>query len=296
MINEPLTPISILVAEDVESTRRIVQRFLETIGYAADIVKDGIEAVESFKSKHYDLVMMDLQMPGMDGITAVDKIKEYIASQGTQYPYFVAQTNVIRESDEERYQAVGFDKAMFKPVNLEKLRYCIELAIQRKIYVQNLPHKLNRQFAEQNPLKILVCDDERINGLVTLKQLNALGYESHYVSSGYDAIESIEHEHYDAILMDIRMPEFDGFATTDTIREIFYQRKTNKIPSIIALTTIEMLQSKTYYREGMFENHLVKPLQIEKLAHALHIASQRAQILGVSDTENTSAAEQKTNP
>lgn len=269
-------PINILATEDNETTRKIIARFLLNMGYKADFAKDGEEAIELFLKETYDLVFMDLKMPKMDGITAVDHMKAHIASTDKTYPFFVALTQNVAPADEKRFHEVGFDRTVMKPVSPEKLRNSIEIALQRKIYIESLPSKLNRNFAKDFPLNALVVDDEPINGRVTMKYLEALGYQPKYVSNGYEAIEIVRDNQYHIILMDIRMPEIDGFSTTDVIREHFYLKKCALMcPSIVALTSIEMIESQRSYRDGMFDNHIVKPIQIEKLASILYIAHQR---------------------
>lgn|GEM_PF-6455245 len=273
-------PISILVVEDNESTRKIILKFLASLGYTADIAVNGLDAVESFRWKNYEMVLMDLQMPEMDGITATDKIKSEVARESGVYPFFVAVTNEVKEADETRYHEVGFERTVFKPVNADKLRCCIEWAIQRKIFIQNLPSSLNNGFACQHPLSVLLVEDEKINARVTVKQLEYIGYGCHHVENGRLAVDAVKNNNYDIVFMDIRMPEMDGFQATDTIRDWFSGKGFMRCPSIVALTTIEMLENKQGHRDGLFDNHLLKPLQIEKLAHTLYVAHQRKELIG----------------
>lgn len=274
-------PISILVVEDDEPTRMIISKFLQSLGYSADVVVNGLEAVDKFSRKTYELVLMDLQMPEMDGITATDRIKGNLAREGGNYPFFVAVTNEVKQADETRYLEVGFDRSVFKPVNADKLRCCIEWAIQRKIFIQNLPASLNQQFASQHPLSVLLVEDEKINARVTTKQLEYLGYECTHAANGMHAVQLVKNHSYDIVFMDIRMPKMDGFQATDAIREVCFNKGHAQCPSIVALTSFEMLNNKIGYREGMFDNHLLKPLQIEKIAHALYVAHQRKALIAL---------------
>lgn len=270
-------PISILVAEDNESTLKIIRSFLERLGYKADFANNGQEAVEMFSKKTYDLIFMDLNMPNMDGISALDCIKTDIASSDKTYPLQVALTENIDQDDKDRFTEVAFDRTVMKPVSPENLRDCIENALQRKIYIESLPSKLNRKFGNDYPLNVLVVDDEPINGRVTMKYLEAIGYHPTYVNNGLEAIELTKTNSYDIIFMDIRMPEMDGFETTDRIREQFYEEKAQGpfSPSIVALTSVEILETKQGYSAGMFDNHLTKPIQVEKLANILYVSYER---------------------
>ncbi len=116
--------LSILAAEDNQTNREVIKLVLRHIGHAVDLVVNGAEAVEAVRNKHYDLLLLDMQMPVMDGLTATEEICRL-------FPYpskrvcMVALTANALAGDRERCLAAGMDDFLTKPVLPAELRACI---------------------------------------------------------------------------------------------------------------------------------------------------------------------------
>ncbi len=113
--------VRILVAEDHPVNQRITTRFLEKLGIAWELVANGEEALDAVKKTTFDLVLMDVQMPVMDGLEATLAIRRLEALRGTHVPIIALTANVLEEHRKEAKQA-GFDDYLAKPVTLEQLR------------------------------------------------------------------------------------------------------------------------------------------------------------------------------
>jgi PAS domain S-box-containing protein len=115
----------ILLAEDNEINQRITLRLLQKLGLAADAVVNGREAVEALEKRKYDLVLMDCQMPDMDGFEATAVIRSREGSS-SRHQTICALTANAMEGDRERCLAAGMDDYITKPVGLEKLREALD--------------------------------------------------------------------------------------------------------------------------------------------------------------------------
>ena len=107
---------------------------LEKLGYKADVASDGLEAVQSVRRQSYDLVLMDEQMPEMDGVTAA---KEIIKEWGEDRPLIISMTANAMQGDKERYFAAGMDGYVSKPVKIEILANEIERVVQARMKAES---------------------------------------------------------------------------------------------------------------------------------------------------------------
>jgi CheY-like chemotaxis protein len=112
-------PLRILLAEDNVVNQKLALRILQQMGYRADLASNGIEAVESVGRQIYDVVLMDVQMPDMDGL---DAAREICARWGAhERPRIVAMTANAMQGDREMCLAAGMDDYLTKPIRVERL-------------------------------------------------------------------------------------------------------------------------------------------------------------------------------
>jgi signal transduction histidine kinase/ActR/RegA family two-component response regulator len=119
------TGLHVLLAEDNKVNQRVAQRFLERLGHQVTVANDGREAVECWRQQPFDLVLMDVQMPEMDGFEAVAAIREAESALGTRTPV-IALTAHAMSGDRERCLAAGMDGYLTKPVKLAQLVAAID--------------------------------------------------------------------------------------------------------------------------------------------------------------------------
>jgi len=112
-------PLHILLAEDNLVNQKVATRLLEKLGYMADVAANGIEVLQALERQHYDLVLMDIQMPEMDGVEATRRIFELYTEN--ERPRIVAMTAHAMEGDRERYLGVGMDDYVSKPIRVQEL-------------------------------------------------------------------------------------------------------------------------------------------------------------------------------
>jgi CheY-like chemotaxis protein len=110
-------PLSILVAEDNPVNQKLAERVLSKLGYKPEIAANGHEALSAITMKHYDLILMDVQMPEMDGLEATQKIR----ANGGNQPIIIAMTANAMQGDREICLRAGMDDYISKPIKIEDL-------------------------------------------------------------------------------------------------------------------------------------------------------------------------------
>jgi signal transduction histidine kinase/ActR/RegA family two-component response regulator len=113
-----LKPMRILVAEDNPSNQKVLMEMLKRLGYRPDVVADGLEVIKAFERQNYDLVLMDIRMPEINGITVTQVIRKFLPKNG---PKIVAVTAYALVGDREKYLEAGMDDYIAKPVRIGEL-------------------------------------------------------------------------------------------------------------------------------------------------------------------------------
>lgn len=112
-------PLEILVAEDNLINQRLMMDILSLFGYKADSSNDGFEVLKAVKKKRYDLILMDIQMPGMSGEETMHKVKELLKKET---PKIIAVTAYAMQEDRNRFLEKGMDGYLSKPFRIEELK------------------------------------------------------------------------------------------------------------------------------------------------------------------------------
>lgn len=122
----PRLPLRILLAEDNPVNQEVAMRTLEKIGYRADLVQNGLEALEALRRQPYDVVLMDIEMPQMDGLTATQRIREEWQNRPEPAPKIIAITAYAMEGDRQKCFAAGMDGYITKPFRIKALASALE--------------------------------------------------------------------------------------------------------------------------------------------------------------------------
>ena len=118
----------LLVAEDNEINLLVVSRMLEILGYEFDAVENGLDGIKLFEQNEYDLVLTDIQMPGMDGMQVASKIRT-MKTKKRDTPIVAMTANADLE-EAKRFYAVGINDVLAKPFNKAELLKCIKMALE----------------------------------------------------------------------------------------------------------------------------------------------------------------------
>jgi CheY-like chemotaxis protein len=130
-IREKHRDIHVLVAEDNPINQKLALYILQNLGLSVSLVKNGREAVQEFKKRHFDVILMDIQMPEMDGMEATSHIRKLEKNRGSRIP-IIALTAHAAKGDRERFLKAGMDDYIQKPIQIPELVKAIEKGIEKK--------------------------------------------------------------------------------------------------------------------------------------------------------------------
>ncbi|MGL1936355.1 MAG: response regulator [Fibrobacterales bacterium] len=251
----------ILVADDNMINQQVATNVLKKFGLRADAVADGKEAIDALQSICYDLVLMDVQMPVMDGLEATREIRQGIEGIDSAIP-IIALTAGAMQKDKDLCFDSGMNDYLTKPIDpyelKEKLNNWlpdVSESTQAKKPVKDIATYEKNEAAKLSGL-VLIVEDNKLNQRVASKVMDKLGLSVMIAENGKKAIELLQKNPIDIIFMDVQMPEMDGIETTRIIRSGKAGEECKEVP-IIALTA--HAGSKECFAVGM-NDFLSKPI------------------------------------
>jgi len=259
---QSLRGMRVLVVDDNPTAVSILQTYLESFGFEVASTGDGHEAIEAIRASGaggFQLVLMDWQMPGMNGIEAARRIRELVGPERT---VIIMITAFGREEVERQALTAGFDGFLMKPVNPSVL---IDTILNAFGAAAAIPPAQSRAAAEPAVLmgrRVLLVEDNEINQEVARELLLRAGVMVDLAVNGREAVSRVAEADYDAILMDVQMPVMDGLEATRRIRELDSPRAT--VP-IIAMTANAMAEDAQRCLAAGMNDHLGKPVDVKLL-------------------------------
>jgi len=251
---------SVLIVDDNPINQKIMLQKLAQLAMQAQAVSGGAEALEVLQ-EHLDaaapfaLAIIDIQMPDMDGFTLIEKIRQHPGL--TQLPVIVLTSAGLPE-DKERSQRLGVHAYLLKPCRQKDLLKSISTVFVRAEVAAPAPEAPQEE--KKKKLHILLAEDNLVNQKVAKGLLKKEGHTVVIANNGREAVEKYGVEHFDLILMDVQMPEMDGFEATAQIRA--QEQGTSRHIPIIALTAHAMKgYSEKCVAAGM-DAYISKPIII----------------------------------
>lgn len=264
----------VLIVDDNETNRKILSLQCTYWQMIPIPVNSGLEALNLLaEESSFDLMILDMQMPEMDGITLAQKIRQLPNEQNT---HLILLTSMGQIADNALKKEVNFAACLTKPVKQSQLFNTLNWIVQGKSLKNESKSTLktfqaekkeqDSSLANQHPLKILVAEDNTVNQKLIIHLLKRLGYRADVVGNGLEAIASLERQSYDIVLMDVQMPEMDGFETT---RAICKGWTPEQRPRIIALTANAMEGDRETCLASGMDDYISKPIKIKALVEVL---------------------------
>jgi GAF domain-containing protein/CheY-like chemotaxis protein len=259
-----LTGKRVLIVDDNPTNRRVLGLQTAKWGMASRDTGLPSEALDWLNEagEIFDVAILDMHMPEMDGLTLAGLIRE----RHPQLPLVMFSSLGRREAgDTEGW----FSAYLSKPVRQSQLfDTLVTLLAQDAAPKAAQPAKasIDTEMAARHPLRVLLAEDNVVNQKLALRLLSQMGYRADLASNGLEAIESVERQTYDVVLMDVQMPEMDGLEAS---RRICGKWQAGARPRIVAMTANAMDGDRELCLEAGMDDYITKPIRVEALVEAL---------------------------
>ncbi|HSG42769.1 MAG TPA: GAF domain-containing protein, partial [Anaerolineales bacterium] len=254
----------VLIVDDNATNRRILKLQTEKWGMTAYDTEYPREALQLLQDeKHFDLIITDMHMPELDGLMLTREIRKI--EDGKSLPIILLTSLGRRELGADE---LNFSAHLTKPLKPSALYDTLAGIFARNLVTpkpQPAKATMDKEMAKDHPLRILLAEDNQVNQKLALRILNQMGYRADVASNGIEAVESIERQIYDVILMDVQMPEMDGLDATRNIRKLTDVTQ----PHIIAMTANAMEGDREMCIAAGMNDYVSKPIRINELIEAL---------------------------
>lgn len=240
----------LLVDDDVPSLN-LLREAVERSGFKAFAYSDSTQVIDLIHNTHLDLAIIDLDMPEIDGIELIEKIKSLEEFRNLPIIIYTGKENF--EDDVKRIDGLFENLLQKRSTSLEDLQKTIEEMINR--YDQ--PATQEEVKDKKDTVKILLVEDYKHSQIIVTRLLKKNDFDSIVVvENGQEALDAVKLQHYDLILMDMQMPVMNGFEATRKIREL----KDYKDTPIIALTAFAMKGDREKCLDAGATDYIPKPI------------------------------------
>ncbi|HEY7453759.1 MAG TPA: response regulator [Thermoleophilaceae bacterium] len=267
-----LTGKRALVVDDNETNRRILAAYLESWGMdvrASGVPREALGWVRA--EERFAVGILDMHMPEMDGVALARAIREHRSPE--TLPLLLFTSLGRREAGAD---AAGFAAHLTKPIKPSQLFDAIvgALAGQPTRVDRRAPgaRAVDPALADRHPLRILVAEDNVVNQKLALRLLEQMGYRADVAANGFEALAAVERQPYDLVLMDVQMPEMDGFEAS---RAITRRWAAGARPRIVAMTANAMQGDRELCLAAGMDDYLSKPVRVEELMDVLEGTASR---------------------
>ncbi|MBZ5516255.1 MAG: PAS domain S-box protein [Acidobacteriia bacterium] len=266
-----LRNLPVLIVDDNPTNRRILDTMLKHWQMQTTLADGGQSGLAAMKvaresGKAYPLVIVDSQMPDMDGFTLIARIKEDPALAGAT---IMMLTSAGQRGDAARCRKLGVAAYLIKPIRQSELLEAILTALDLKSSGQAQPPLITRHSLREarQRLRVLVAEDNVVNQQFIARVLEKRGHTATVVSDGRAALAALEKAPYDLVLMDVQMPELDGFKATALIRE--REGPKGQHTPIIAMTAHAMKGDCERCLAAGMDAYVSKPVNVSELMTAI---------------------------
>jgi len=251
----------ILVVDDNATNRRILALQTARWGMQVRDTEFPAQALEWLSREAFDLAILDMHMPEMDGVALARAIRK----AGHSLPLVLFSSLGRKETVDGVFAAT-----LAKPLRQSQLFDALvgllgPVAGPGSAKAAAKP-KTGAQMAQRHPLRILLAEDNAVNQKLAFRLLQQMGYRADVAGNGLEAVQSVQRQAYDVVLMDVQMPEMDGLEATRRIRG---EGTPHGQPRIIAMTANAMQGDREACLAAGMDDYVTKPIRVDALVQAL---------------------------
>ena len=281
---EELVGKRVLIVDDNATNRKILSRQIAAWECIPTLVDNGADALKLLKSAEepFDLVLLDFQMPSMDGEEVVKQLR---ANETSGHVPVVILSSVAYLGRMKTFEEIGVDAYLSKPVKQAQLFDCLSIILGASDLDGDSDTILNRTILTEHSVvstdfrkrvRILLVEDNVVNQRVAIALLQKAGVRCEVASNGQEAVTALETMPFDMVLMDCQMPVMDGFEATRRIRAREAQEG-GHIP-IIAMTANAQKGDRERCMASGMDDYLAKPVNVVNLHRTLERWTARMKI------------------
>ena len=272
---EILRGVRVLVVDDNNTNRRILEGMLSRWEMQPTPASGGKAALVQLSTalaagRPFGLILTDMHMPDMDGFALVEEIrKRPKLSTAT----IMMLTSAGHRGDAARCQELGVSAYLLKPIRQSELREAVARVLGARAQEGAIPlitrFSLHDAREPGSSLRVLLAEDNLVNQRLAVRLLEKRGHSVVVAATGLEALQALEKESFDLVLMDVQMPEMDGLEATAAIRE--KEKVTGLHQAIVALTAHAMKGDKEKCLAGGMDGYLSKPVRPAELDQLLAV-------------------------
>ncbi|MDP3464046.1 MAG: response regulator, partial [Bacteroidales bacterium] len=262
VLDKPNHDYNILIVDDHEKSAALVTDLLNNWGIKHRYISNCHEGIELIKNESFDLVMIDFYLRDRNGSEVALKMKEIL--EGKPMPEFVLLSPSKASIDILKIKKANQFDFLSKPVLQNDLKdYLLKKFSTSSKNEVSTPQIQESKKSTENVLKILVAEDQIINRKIVTQLLEKKGWIVKAVENGRLATEIVQNENFSIILMDVQMPEMDGFDATRTIRQ--NEKISGRHTPIVAMTAHAMKGDREKCIEAGMDFYITKPVNPNEL-------------------------------
>ena len=265
----PLAGMHALVVDDNATNRRFLGKVLERWGMQPVLAADGAQAMDLFRQSElsgspFALILVDAQMPGLDGFALVEWLLQQADLRQTTVMMLTSSAGC---GDVARCRELGIAAYLTKPVMQAQLLDAVRVALGTKAADKPRPAAGPAPCPSGPGLRVLLAEDNAVNQKLASRLLERRGHTVAVAANGRQALEMLDQREFDLVVMDVSMPEMDGFEAAAAIRA--REKSTGAHVPILAMTAHAMKGDREKCLDAGMDGYVAKPVQAAQLFAAI---------------------------